>query len=82
MFVWHPDPLNSALGNGLGWKETLTPHSSAIRMSKYLATVRWSPMLIPAHGPTWNSHDDGATDYNINKSQLIVYNNTLTNLQH
>lgn len=58
--VWQPAPFHSP-ARGLGWNETLMPHSSQMRMRRKRAIQRWSPMSIPGQGPTWNSHWDGIT---------------------
>lgn len=54
-FVWQPAPFQFP-GIGLGSNEATTPKSSQTRCRRKRATHRWSPMLIPSHGPTWNSH--------------------------
>ena len=50
-----PAPFQSP-GMGLGSNVTLTPKSSATRCKRKRAIHKWSPMLIPSQGPTWNSH--------------------------
>ena len=50
-----PAPFQSP-SMGLGSSVALTPKSSATLYKRYLANHRWSPMSIPSHGPTWNSH--------------------------
>ena len=51
---WAPAPFQSP-GIGFGSNVTMIPKSSATRCSRNLAIHRWSPMVIPSQGPTWNS---------------------------
>ena len=51
---WAPAPFQSP-GIGFGSNVTMIPKSSATRCSRNLDIHRWSPMVIPSHGPTWNS---------------------------
>ena len=53
--VWQPAPFQLPV-MGLGSKDTMTPKSSQTRCRMKRATHRWSPMLMPSVGPTWNSH--------------------------
>ena len=41
---------------GLGSMEATTPKSSAQRWRRNLPIHKSSPIVIPSHGPTWNSH--------------------------
>lgn len=68
-----PAPFHSPEVNGFGWSEIEIPQSSAILASKKRARVRWSPMSIPAHGPTWNSHCDGMTSALIPEMLIPAY---------
>ncbi|TNN36072.1 hypothetical protein EYF80_053764 [Liparis tanakae] len=53
--VWQPAPFQLP-EMGLGSKEATTPKSSQTRCRMKRAAQRWSPILIPSDGPTWNSH--------------------------
>lgn len=55
--VWQPAPFQSP-ASGLGWNDTLIPHSSAMRSRRKRDIQSWSPESIPSHGPTWYSHCD------------------------
>lgn len=52
---WAPAPFQSP-GTGFGSSVTTIPNSSATRCNMKRAIHKWSPMLMPSHGPTWNSH--------------------------
>lgn len=54
-FVWQPAPFQLPV-TGLGSSVATTPKSSHTRCSRKRATHRWSPILMPSQGPTWNSH--------------------------
>ncbi len=53
--VWQPAPFQFP-GMGLGSKEATMPKSSQTLCRMKRAIHKWSPILIPSQGPTWNSH--------------------------
>lgn len=53
--VWQPAPFQLPV-IGLGSKETTTPKSSHTLCRMKRAIHKWSPIVMPSHGPTWNSH--------------------------
>merc|ERR1719400_2635345 len=58
--VCAPAPFQSP-DMGLGSMDATTPKSSATRWRRKRAIHKSSPIVMPSHGPTWNSHWAGMT---------------------